>query len=192
MATLDLETWIDSVHTELNARMGNRYPAAAEVVSIAYSHQKSAARAIAVPRVEWGEVPKYSAALEINRPLKGGDDGIGICRMSVPVAIVAATLDDCRALLANLLQAMLQKIKPTAIAWPIRGTQAARDVSHDGRLSKKIELTIGIDLTIPSDPQDLGDWDPTAPSIEQTPLEFQTIVDTDEDTPAEYDYFTQP
>jgi hypothetical protein len=179
MSVIDLEGWIDSVHAELDSRMSNRYPAASESVSIPYTHQASSARATGVPRVEWSQTPKYAATYEITRQNRTAG-AIGTAVVTLEVNCVAANLDDCRALVANLLQAMLQISSPPKLRWPIKAQQAARDTSHDGRLSQRIELLIGVEFPVPEDPQDIGTWEPTAPSIEETVDKFDTTVAEDQ------------
>jgi hypothetical protein len=172
---LDLETWIDTVQTKLNARMSERFPAADEAVSIGYSHLGSTARAVSIPRVIWGETPEYSSTYSLSRDSKGRD-GIGSCIITQQVDLIAATMADCRALLVNLIQAILAAESPTRVVWPIQGGQNVKDVSHDGRLARKITITLGVEFVIPDTVQQIGTWIPTDPTAEVTVKEFVSTV----------------
>jgi len=171
----DLETWIDTVQARLNARMSERFPATDEAVSIGYSHLGSTARATSVPRIIWGETPEYTATYLLSRDSKGFD-GIGTCLITQQVDLIAATIPDCRALLVNLYQAILDIEEPTRIKWPVEGGQNVKDVSQDGRLAKKITITLGIEFAIPEAPQQIGTWIPTGPTAEVTVKEFVSTV----------------
>ena len=175
---MNLEAWIDAVHATLNERMSNRYPDQTEAVVIPYTTQSTASRAVGVPRVEWGDPPKYEATYDITRQTRV-NGVIGTCTITQQVNVVAANLADCRALVANLLQAILMTKSPPKLVWPIKARQAAKDTSHDGRLSQRIELLIGAEFPVPEDPQPIGTWEPTAPTIEQTVEQFDTTVGED-------------
>jgi len=171
----DLETWIDTVQAKLNSSMSERFPAADEAVSIGYSHLGSTARATSVPRIIWGETPEYTATYQVSRDSKGRE-GIGSCIITQQVDLIAATIPDCRALLVNLIQAILAVESPTRVKWPIEGGQSVKDVSHDGRLAKKITITLGVEFAVPEAPQQIGTWIPTEPTAEVTVKEFVSTV----------------
>jgi len=170
--SLELGAWIDSVQAKLNERLGHVAPGVDHVVAIGYTRGGKEPRATTVPRVEWDDAPD----VKFERPLRSQNAGIGTWWFTQKVRFIAATIDDCRALAVNTLQAMLLVTDPTQLTLPIPGTEKQIDVNEHGRLAKKLTLLIGVAFTVPEDPMELGSYEPIGPTQEIDVDAFESTV----------------